>query len=207
MSRNIIRTTGYHSFERREGQSDAELLELAPFLCKAQANDVHHNRIALKIPFLGSGFYFWDDDKAQAEWWGRCHYHKNYRILACDFELSGNTFLDVVGSVSDAAEFRNWLRFTREYLKDNPYMFKKFGLKYVEKISVAMVMQALQRIKQKDHQIFPYDIIRISDIKNQNVKYEQLHEGMNDEVLVKCVNIICFYNKKDVPLQSKRLIC
>ena len=106
MSNNVVVTKGHHTC----GQfvNDAVAIKRAPFksICDQSKR---------KDPFLGEGFYFWDDNIEAARWWGKSHYYGKYTILEYDFTLSGDHFLDLVGCRRDI----RILLTLREKLKKN----------------------------------------------------------------------------------------
>lgn len=189
-----------------EGQTDEELLSKAPFLSDKKTKSIINNEKKTKLPFIGKGYYFWDDDLSHAKWWGKQHYKGKYKILSCPMTLSGDLFLDVTGSVADAEEFRKKIFFAEKYLRENRQCLENWGMKYSNDIGLSTAVWLLQQISKSETHIFPYRIIRIPDIKSQNTIYKRFNKDINDKTIIKNVNIICFFDKNDINLQSLQIV-
>ena len=60
-----------------------EVLESGPFLC-------------VNEPWLGEGYYFWDEFIEYAKWWGKVHYRDNYMITRYMCIFDQDKFLDLL---------------------------------------------------------------------------------------------------------------
>ncbi|MDD2582996.1 MAG: hypothetical protein PHR66_13485, partial [Desulfuromonadaceae bacterium] len=61
-----MKTIGHHTCSKKNGK--AFILENAPFLSE-------YNETGKVLKFLGTGYYFWDDNIEMAHNWGRSHFH------------------------------------------------------------------------------------------------------------------------------------
>lgn len=67
--------------------------ESGPFLC---SND----------PWLGEGYYFWDNLLDRAHWWGMRHYQNKYMICQAYAVIDEAKYLDLAGNMSQLNIFR-----------------------------------------------------------------------------------------------------
>ncbi len=87
MNSNTIHTIGHHTCQK---STEVYLLTNAPFKsCRSSENDT------VCYPYLGEGYYFWDNNLKSAEWWGKTHYNNSYSIIKIDLVLEGEDFLDL----------------------------------------------------------------------------------------------------------------
>lgn len=111
MSKNIINTVGQHVFKYDPPKYSEKG---APFRAKnPTAKDIKKSEITGEEPiyqFLGEGYYFWDNNIGRAHRWGKNHCNNRYLILEGDFVLSGDSFLDLVGSREDLMFFWMYMR-------------------------------------------------------------------------------------------------
>jgi hypothetical protein len=186
MSKNIIVTIGHHTCSEAH---HAYLMERAPFMSV-------YDEKQDKLPFLGSGYYFWDNNIDQAIYWGDTHYNGKYNIVAVDLELSGECFLDLIGSREDMAFFKCLVEQVSERRDDT------------NNWSISQFIECFRRINKLPgyEHFFECRIIRAIDshAANQDTKkFNKLHRGsmpLNPRL------IICFFDKRDIPLNTIRII-
>ena len=76
-----------HHTCKQDGGEDY-VLKNAPF----EAKEIQQIN---KEQFLGSGYYFWEDDIKQAHHWGKVHYNNQYYIVAFECEIDEDFLLDL----------------------------------------------------------------------------------------------------------------
>lgn len=76
-----------HHTCKQDGGEDY-VLKNAPFFAE-------ENQQMNKGLFLGSGYYFWEDDIKQARYWGKVHYNNQYYIVAFECEIDEDFLLDL----------------------------------------------------------------------------------------------------------------
>ena len=175
MSENIIRTIGHHTCKYCH---PAYAKANAPFKSDPNNGDA----------YLGQGFYFWDDNIEYARHWGRVHYDNHYTILGYDFELSGDQFLDLVGSRKDISYFHRLyddIR-KREQCKD-------FG--------ISKCIQILQIVEKEAPGVFPIKIIRAADYNINKKGGTVFVAGKRGFTRLNPCYIICFFDRNDISLQ------
>ncbi len=126
--------TGHHTC-KDSGDRDV-LTERAPFKSKY---DSEHK------PFLGSGYYIWEDDLELAKWWGKVHYGKKFVIIEMILNIYDDELLDLVGNARQIREFRQ--------------MYFEVKQKY----SNLTLGKFIELLKRKG--IFKYNIIKAIDTR------------------------------------------
>ena len=191
MSENIISTVGQHVFKF----DPPEFTEKGvPFMAEnptlEEQKTCENNGKEPRLQFLGEGYYFWDDNIARAHQWGKNRCKGKYLILEVDLVLSGNCFLDLVGSRRDLMIF----------LDVYNEMRKKFpGLK------VGAFFKGMQEMARIKPDVWAYKIIRALNVKSKADKIlfnclPDSHMLLNPEI------IICFYDKNNLNLQDSRYL-
>ncbi|MDM1373853.1 hypothetical protein [Myroides marinus] len=142
-----MKTIGHHACSSKGG--DEVILEKAPFLAE-------HNPEEDKYQFLGTGYYFWDNNKDLAKIWGRSRYDNNYRIIAIDFELTQDNCYDLVGNRSHQIDLVNKMKLFDSKQNENKS----------ENWTVNQCITFLRTLAKKDKAVFPYDFIRAVDLLN-----------------------------------------
>lgn len=142
------------------------VIEHGPFFCK-------------KNPWLGKGFYFWDNLLERAHWWGKTHYRNKYMICCADAFIDDSEYLDLVGNMTQLNFFRDCCgEIKKTYPKD---------------LTIPFVLQKLM----KDGN-FPFKAIRVRseycgghklDNTLKFVKYHESYMDLNPPVQ------ICIYDK------------
>ncbi len=181
MSTNHIVTKGHHTCEKCQ---KAYAIANAPF--KSCYNKLTNNE-----PYLGDGFYFWDDNLPLAEWWGKIHYNNSYTILEYDLDLFGDHFLDLVGSRQDFIYFQTLVDRIRQYPG-----CENFGV-------CKCIKFLLEREKSKQG-TFPIRIVRALDISR--VEGMEFAENKKGRMLLDPRIIICFFDKNDIPLRTAKVV-
>lgn len=76
-----------HHTCKQDGGEDY-VLKNAPFFAK-EIQQINEEQ------FLGSGYYLWEDDIEQANYWGEVHYNNQYYIVAFECEIDEDFLLDL----------------------------------------------------------------------------------------------------------------
>ena len=189
MTQNIINTVGQHVFRYDPPkfiEKDAPFRAKNPTAAEEQASKM--NGEEPRYQFLGEGYYFWDHNIGRAHKWGTSHYNGKYLILEADMVLSGDKFLDMVGSREDLRIFID----AYEYLKK-----RDAGLK------VGAFFKVMQTIAKYQPAAWPFTIIRALNVK-RNGNFVAYNHLPNSDMLLDPEIIICFYDKKELNLQNTR---
>jgi hypothetical protein len=154
-----------------------------------------------QTPFLGSGYYFWDDNLEMARKWGRIHYENNYFVIEADCRIPSELVLDLVGNRTD-------LRFFCQCLE----MFKAYGHAR-ECWSVSQIIEFMKKlsVSSKNFQgMFPFQAIRAVDHSAREAAHEKIkfsHEKERGQYMLTNPRIlVCFPHVKRVFLDGVRLI-
>jgi hypothetical protein len=184
-----LKTIGHHACKLDGGANF--VLTNAPFR-SVKNNDGN-------FPFLGEGYYFWDNNVERAHIWGKQHYHKKYYILQCEIELKGDSFLDLVGNRSDMIQFLYlYHTLSARFNKGQEWYIGNF-IEFLKKLHV----------RKEYRGVFPWKMIRVVDhIKTghpkQNVIRFVCKKGNFTDLSP--VIVICIYEINDAIIRSKVLI-
>lgn len=109
----------YQTLEDRNNETEVEAH--GPYLCKREH----------PIPWLGRGYYFWEDDIQMArEWASRAGYKKHY-ICHSSYDFYNHNFFDLVGNPYDLKVFRGFVDVLKEFYP-NKRLTVPFVLNYVK---------------------------------------------------------------------------
>lgn len=175
-----MKTIGYHVLEDRGNPGD--VTKNGPFTEEG------------KTYFLGKGYYFWDNNIEQAEWWGerRCSKGIKGRYIICeaDLELTGPTFLDLVGNMNNINYFRSLIQ------KLNKHNWP-----------IGTFITYLQELENqpKFRGIFPFEVIRAVDLYKTAVKSKFVERLPNYTNLNPCF-VICLVKKSSIVLRNFKII-
>lgn len=189
MSKNIISTVGQHVFR----YDPPKFIEKdAPFRAKnptaAEEKEAEIKGEEPRYQFLGEGYYFWDNNIGRAHKWGKKHCGNKYIILEADMILSGDAFLDLVGSREDLGIFLD----VYEYMKKRDADLK-----------IGAFFKGMQAIAKYQPGVWPFTIIRALNVK-RNGNFAAYNHLPNADMLLDPEIIICFYDKKELNLQNTR---
>ena len=158
-----------------------------------------HNVNEGKYQFLGSGYYFWDDNIELAKSWGNFHYKNDFYIFEFDFEISSDVCLDLVGNRSHQKYFMDLFRIYEKQTGDN----KKDW-------SICQCIEFLKILSTKNEKIFPFKMIRAIDLLNHNKHKQQFKKEFvphkDNYTIINPKMVICVISKQDVPLKSKKIV-
>lgn len=187
-----METIGHHTCSNNGGYDF--ILRNAPFI------SIYNEKTGNK-PFLGTGYYFFDNNRNEAEEWGRTHYRNRYCILEALMNINNDIFFDLVGSTTHQQN----LELLRSKFVDRGFPRDHWQLgKFIE---------FLKRLREMDDfkGIFPYEAIRAVDItpkpkflvkfsskrKSKDVHYTNLAPKY----------IICILSLDNISLANKNIYC
>ena len=187
-----METIGHHSCSNKSGFD--HVLRNAPFL------SVFDNKTGRR-PFLGSGFYFFDNNRGEAEEWGRTHYNNQYCILEANMTINDKIFFDLVG----ATLHQQKLELLRSKFAD--YGFPR------DNWQIGKFIEFLKRLNTSDQYkgIFSYEAIRAVDV-TPKPKFLVKFASKNKSNSVHYTNlapkyIICLISLDNISLANKNIYC
>jgi hypothetical protein len=179
-----MKTIGHHTTENRNNV--VEILQKGAFFSAKEGNNT---------PFLGEGYYFWDDNEEMAHFWGNKMKSDNYYIFSADLHINDNLFLDLVGS----RQCQKWLYERAKALE------KRDGKQW----SVGNLIEYLKNLAllTKNTAIFPFTAIRAIDYSQPKTNQYQIvfsdkEKLKNKYTVINPVYIICILDKNDGSIQS-----
>lgn len=180
-----MKTLGHHTCSTINGKEYVRTH--APFLAGNQRGG--------KVQFLGTGYYFWDDNIEMAHRWGDLHFKGNYCVLEFELNMPENIFLDLVGNR------RHMHIFLAMALKIQS-QFKSSA-----KMNIGEIIELLKRFSTDNPEIFPYKIIRAVDLmpKDEQSKWYFVPSKQNYTLLNPRI-IICLLEKNSLLLQLRKIV-
>lgn len=187
-----MKTKGHHTC-LLEGHIDTILMN-APFLAEDKP------RIGRK-QFLGTGYYFWDNNLPMANAWGKFHYRGKYAIVEIDFDIKSDTCYDLVGNRSHQIDIT--IRLNK--------LLETSGNDKPRKWTLRQYFLFILKLADSDCKIFPYKMVRAIDLLN-HIKYKTEQDYINftenkkNYTLLNPKIVICVFDKNTLNLQSKKLV-
>lgn len=169
-------TIGYHTVGDR---SDLEYVKNhAPFKC---------TRVGA---WLSHGYYFWENDFAQAHEWGRVGYRNRYII--CEANLVLKNMFDLLANREHQLKLKGLIGIFKE-LEQSPQGYDP---------SISEVIAYFRIINDEvDPGSFPYDSVRAFDIPHNNTPYKFVESKSYTTYLDMRVQI-CLFELMEGNLQS-----
>jgi len=190
-----LQTVGHHVCLKTGGR--AKVLDESPFLAEYIPNNLEEEN---KYQFLGSGYYYWDDNLNYAKTWGKNHCRGDFFIVESDLNLAKGLFLDLVGNRGD-------IRFFYNLMKDLSSHVRKDARTIAGVIDIARGLEVLAP------GTFSYKVIRSLDYtqfektdKSEDKKAVRYVENKFNITLLNPRFIICLLEKSDVILLSKTIV-
>lgn len=157
-----------------------------------------HNPTTGKQQFLGTGYYFWDNNIEAAKFWGNVHYKGNYLIFEANLTIPEERFLDLVGSRKAMIYAQALMKRFKDRNQNSEYW--ELG-KFIE-----FMKEVANKPGFKD--VFPYTVFRAVDnsaaVKDDN-KYFFVAEKTNYTNLNPRL-VICLAEKSSLVLQNFRVV-
>ncbi len=185
-----MNTIGHHTCSSEGGREKA--LALTPFFSPFIA-------IENRLPYLGEGYYFWDNNLEMAKKWGEWHYGNKYFVVESKLHLQEDLLLDLVGNRTHIMYFQKLIE---------KFSYYKQGRR---KWELCKFIQLLKNLNDNDARykgIFPYKIFRATDFSR--MKEERfLHKFVGIKSGYTFLDpriIICFANEESISLQDKRIL-
>lgn len=180
-----METIGHHTCSQDNGEG--YVLQNAPF--RSQQNEQIN-----KLPFLGSGYYFWEDNFPMAEFWGNVHYNGNYYILEIVLRIEPEKYFDLVGDRAQQKHFEELIKMLQTKLPPQKWKMGYF-------------IELLKKLNAAEPGIFPFEAIRAVDNtsghKDQKLYFSSLEQKF---VILNPKYIICFLIKNEVIFKTKKIV-
>lgn len=178
---------GHHTCSKEGGEE--KVLRDAPFKSRSIKGKNY-------IPFLGAGYYFWEDNIEAAKYWGQSHYADTFFILEFDVAFENDKYLDLVGSRKHLMYFQK----LQQWLIQKKHCSAS--------ASLGEIVEKLKILSTQQKGIFPFKIIRAIDatsrVKDSEKVYFQRNQpnflNMNPKF------VVCIWNLEEVNLYSRKII-
>jgi len=182
-----MQTTGHHACKKDGGAT--AVCNNGPFLSE-------YKRKENKLPFLGAGYYFWDDNIEMAKYWGYSHYDNSYYVIESRLNMPHDLLLDLVGN-----------RQHMKYLVEIITRLKKEG-HYRQHWQLSQGFEYLKWLNSRKPGIFPFTIIRGIDNNARPQKQFTYYYVKNKQSFIDLNPrlVICLIEKNPVVLQSRHIV-
>lgn len=173
----------------------AYILEKAPF---KSVKRVRNGKTYL--PFLGEGYYLWEENSEAAKRWGNNHYNDLYNIVEYeDMEMPINEFLDL----TDRRSIKYFKDLQEIYLKLRPES---------SKWKIAAWIEFFKKISTTDYEKFPFNYIKADEHlpeKNENNELREkvnFVESMQYYTYLSPLYMLCVIDKSKMSFKSKKIL-
>jgi hypothetical protein len=171
-----MKTTGHHVCNN-QGLIE-EIEKQGPFL------SVHLEDEEKQHKFLGTGYYFWDNNIGMAHAYGQKIYRRRYYIFESDLVFEDELFLDLVGNRNDMLWFQTLMK-----------RFERF--KHTEKWTIGNFIEFL-----KSKNLLPFNAIRAIDNSVNSKEILQFVATRPNYTNLNPVFIICLLDKNSSVIKS-----
>lgn len=190
---NFILYTYQHTCEK--GQQ-AYILQKAPFKSSIKKGESGKQ----KIPFLGEGYYLWEENIPAAYRWGEIHYNNEFNVIEFeDLHISKENLLDF----SDRRNLNYFNELRNIYISKRPESANwKIGI----------WIEFFKKAKKLDDKLFPFNYIRADENLPNKLENDTLKEktyfvdGLDYYTFLSPLYILCIIEKKNMNFKKKRLI-
>lgn len=168
----------------------ASIEKNAPFRSTIKFLEDGHSK---SEPFLGMGYYLWDNNMEWAHKWGASHYLNNYRILQGTLRVDEDYLFDLLANTEHTQKVLDLYSIYKP-LKDDDEIITLCGL-----------IEAMKYIARKDPGYFPYKLIRAEDKKKSTELLQFSIQQPNVINLKPCI-IYCLIEMDTTILYDLKLI-
>lgn len=171
-----MKITGHHTCS---SDGDITAIELnGPFLSTHIEIDYKQNK------FLGTGYYFWDNNLGMAHSHGQNNYKRKYYIFEAELNLNENTFYDLAGNRADMLHFQEIINKLQEFEET-----KNWGIGHY-----------IEFLKRKN--TFPYRAIRAIDTSIKPKEVISFVPERKNFTNLNPIFIVCLLDKEDDLIKS-----
>ena len=168
------------------------MLHNAPFMA-------YHSPEMNRHQFLGSGYYFWENNIEMAMVWGRVRYDDIYFILEVQFDVTEENCFDLVGN-------RNHQLYLVDCLEK---LYKNFGINR-NNWSISQCVYFLRKFNVFNQFVLPFNFFRVVDLHTHSTSKTQYalqflaHRG--NYTIINPRIIVCAFQKEGINLTNKRIV-
>lgn len=175
---------------------DAHILLHAPFKSGIKKGP----NAKLKIPFLGVGYYFWEENITAAIRWGKKHYANKFRIVEyVDVTIKADELLDL----TNRRDINYFKELQKAYTEVRPS---------VAKWPIGTWIEFFKKLKALDELKFPFNYIKADEHlpEREKAEYDKgkafFAEGLPYFTYLDPLYMLCVIDKKHLNFINKRLL-
>ncbi len=179
--------TGFHTC--RLNGSVGFIERNAPFFAQDSPDKPH------RAPFLGEGYYLWDDDEPAAHKWGKFLYRGKYYVVEVIVPHSEEEFLDLCSR----PVLRKWNEMVTR-LEEKGIMARN--------LPVGKTFEFLRRLhaENPERNIFPFTMVRAMESKPDGTAPRHFRKGFSSYLEQNPVWILCLFTNYNLPSLRKRVV-
>ena len=187
-----MKTIGHHTCSNIGGAHS--VFDRAPFRAI-------HDETKDKYQFLGTGYYFWDNNLELAKVWGKNHYFNQYVVVEVDFELTEANCYDLVGNRNHQIDIIKKMKDLRRSLSNSKS----------ENWSISNYITFMRNASKINKDIFPFEMVRAIDLLD-HIKYSKKQykikfvDSKHNYTVLNPKIVICVFDKNSLDLNSKRVV-
>lgn len=175
---------------------DAYILQNAPFKSTLKKSPNGN----FKIPFLGEGYYLWEENVDAAIRWGKKHYANNYRILEyVDITIKTDELLDL----TDRRHINYFKELQNIYIEVRPEC---------KRWTIGVWIEFFKKLHISDEVKFPFNYIKADEHLPEKEKREYdrgkayFADGLPYYTFLEPLFMLCIIDKKRMDFREKRLL-
>ncbi len=179
-----------------EDGKDAYLLQNAPFKAAIKKNP----KGKLKIPFLGEGYYLWEENVDAAIRWGKRHYANKYRIVEyIDLTIYEDEMLDL----TDRRHISYFKALQKIYIEVRPAS---------KSWPIGVWIEFFKKLHISDKVEFPFNYIKADEHLPEKEKGEYdrgktyFADGLPYYTYLEPLYMLCIINKRQMKFREKHII-
>lgn len=166
----MMKIIGHHTCNKTDNIQEIEIA--GPFFSTHIENDPIHQK------FLGTGYYFWDNNIGMAHSHGQKNYKRKYYIFESELNLIEDSFLDLAGNRIDMIRFQDIMTKLKEAEETQDWTLAHF----------------IEFLKRK--KMFPYRAIRAVDTSIDPKEVIKFVPDRRNFINLNPIFIVCLLDKQ-----------
>lgn len=175
---------------------DAYILQNAPFKAVKKKSP---NGGPIKIPFLGEGYYFWEENIDAAIRWGKKHYDNKYSIVEY---IDVNILDDELLNLTNRRNIQYFKELQAIYIQKRPAC---------EKWRLGTWIEFFKKLRDQNEVNFPFKYIRADEHlpEKEELGYNKektfFADGLPYYTFLSPLLMLCVLDKKELKFKEKRI--
>jgi hypothetical protein len=198
----VFKFIGHHACSK-DGGFD-HVLQNAPFESRHDPEGKNNEEGKKSNKFLGTGYYFWDENLETAKWWGGKSYKDGFFVVQCNLIIPTLELLDLLAN--------------RKHMMKFLLLAQELHIAHKNKfLTVADTIEMLKELHEEDEskKTFPYQAVRAIDHRTTQRKKEELgktpnalrfHRETSSFINLSPSIILCIFKKSLIEPNSTKVV-